>query len=106
MLTLHENGLGTVVQWDEVPGAQYYNLVRGKIRNLHESTDLFHLGPLNCLASATTQTSTVGSEDADVPARGEVFFYLGAYNDGLPSSYGTVSAAKERFAPPGQGSCD
>ncbi len=47
----------------------------------------------------------MGSEDTELPSHGEAFFYLVEYNDGLASGYGTESAAKERFAPPGQGSC-
>ncbi len=67
--------------------------------------EFFHLGQLTCIASSTTQTSTMGSGDIDVPGLGEAFFYLVEYNDGLSSGYGTESSAKERFAPPGQSNC-
>ena len=105
MIAAHEDGTGTVVEWSLVPGAFSYNVTRGEIKNLREMDEFFHLGQLTCIASTTTQTDTMGSEDPELPAMGEAFFYLVEYDDGLPSGYGTESAAKERFAPPGQSSC-
>jgi hypothetical protein len=105
MIASHENGTGLVLEWDEIPGALFYNAVRGRVSGLRDKLDFFHLGQLTCTASATTQTSTVGAEAAELPPPGESFFYLVEYNDGLASGYGTESAAKARFAPPGQGNC-
>ena len=105
MITTFESGAGTVTLWTEVPEALYYNVMRGEVSNLREFETSFHLGQLTCIASATTQTSTLGSEDRELPSLGEAFFYLVEYNDGRPSGYCTESAAKERFAPPGQSSC-
>ena len=62
-------------------------------------------GSLTCIAATTTQTSTAGLEDTSQPALGEGFFYLAAYADGSWSGYGTESAAKERFVPPGLDGC-
>ena len=103
MLWVTENGWGTVLTWDAVPGTSYYDVVRGELANIREKDEFYHMGQLACTASATTQTDTVGLEDPELPPSGETFFYLAEYNDGLPSGYGTVSAAKERFVPPGQG---
>ena len=105
MISAYENGVGTVVEWNEVQGAFSYNVIRGEVKNLKEKDEFFHLGQLTCIASTTTQLSTVGSEDPELPPVGEAFFYLVEYNDGLESGYGTESAAKPRFAPPGQGNC-
>jgi len=105
MIALHENGAGTVLQWDPVPGALFYNVVRGRVRELKDKQDFYHLGQLTCTAPAIAQPNTAGTEDSDLPAIGEAFFYLAEYNYGLAGGYGTESAAKERFAPPGQDSC-
>jgi len=105
MISAYENGIGTVAEWSEVPGALFYNVVRGEMNNLRETDEFIHLGQLTCIASTTTQLSTVGSEDPELPPVGEAFFYLVEYNDGLESGFGTESAAKPRFAPPGQGNC-
>lgn len=102
MLSARENEIGTVLIWDEVSGALFYNVVRGEVGNLKDLNGSYHLGSLTCIGSATTQMSTVGLEDGDLLPLGEGFFYLVAYDDGSPSGYGTESAAKERFVPPGQ----
>ena len=88
---------------DQYTGAILYNVVRGEVKNIRDLEAFFHLGPISCLT--TSQFSTEGSEDLELPPVGGAFFYLVEYNSGFPSGYGTVSAAKERFAPPGQGTC-
>jgi hypothetical protein len=105
MIWAFENGVGTVAEWSDVPGALFYNVVRGELKDIREKNNVFHLGQLTCIASATTQASTVGSEDPEIPPLGEAFFYLVEYNDGFSSGYGTESAFKPRFGPPGQGNC-
>ena len=105
MIAAYKNGTGLVLEWEQMPGASFYNAVRGRVRDLKNKLDFFHLGQLTCMVSATTQTDTSGSEDIELPAIREAFFYLLEYDDGLASGYGTESAAKERFAPPGQGNC-
>jgi hypothetical protein len=105
MVAAHKNGTGLVLEWDAISGALFYNAVRGRVSNLRDKLDFIHLGQLTCTAPSATRTSTMGSEDTEFPSPGEAFFYLVEYNDGLASGYGTESAAKERFAPPGQGAC-
>jgi hypothetical protein len=104
-LAVRETAAGTVVEWNEVPGAFFYNLVRGEVKNLRDAGDHYDLGPLACLAGGTTATNILGAEDTGLPPIGEAFFYLIEYNDGLASSYGTANAAKPRLAPPGPGNC-
>ncbi|MEE8111797.1 MAG: thrombospondin type 3 repeat-containing protein, partial [Acidobacteriota bacterium] len=79
LLTARENGLGTVVEWNRVPGALSYNVVRGELKNLQETEQHIHLGPLTCIASALTEPTTSGWEDPDLPPQGEAFFYLVEY---------------------------
>jgi hypothetical protein len=105
MMEIVENGSGTVVNWSEVPGALFYNVVRGELKKIREKDEVIHLGQLTCIASPTSQTNTMGSEDPENPPIGEAFFYLVEYNNGQSSGFGTESAAKERFAAPGQGNC-
>jgi hypothetical protein len=105
MLTVEENGSGTLVEWTEAPGAMHYNVIRGETKSLKDQDEFYHLGRLTCIASGLTDPTMAGMEDPDLPPVGEAFFYLVEYSDGQPSSYSSVSAAKPRFAPPGQGAC-
>ena len=97
--------LGTLVTWSQVTGASSYDVVRGELGGIKDLNGAYHLGSLTCIAAGTSQTSTAGLEDADQPALGEGFYYLAAYEDGSWSGYGTESAAKERFVPPGLDGC-
>lgn len=102
-ISTHQNSAGTVVEWLDVPGALFYNIVRGDVRKIHERDGSFHLGQLKCISAVSSQTSTVGFEDSELPVPGEAFFYLVEFDNGLPSGYGSESAAKTRFSSPGQG---
>jgi hypothetical protein len=104
MLRLSETASGTRAEWTPVAGALHYNLVRGNVKNLRDQGQAIDLGPLACLGAGITTTSSVGLEDPEIPAPGEAFFYLLEFDDGMSSSsFGTVSAAKERKVSPGQG---
>ena len=105
MLSLSETVSGTALDWSEVGGAFQYDVVRGDLRAIKNLNGTYHLGSLTCIAAGTSQISTAGQEDATQPALGKGFFYLAAYDDGSWSGYGTESAAKERFVPPGQDGC-
>ncbi len=87
---------GTVLDWSEVPGAFFYSVVRGDVRSLGETETSIDLGSVVCIETNSSAATTVGHEDGDLPAPGEAFFYLVAYNDGWESSYGTDTAAKPR----------
>jgi DNA-binding beta-propeller fold protein YncE len=88
---------GTVLEWGAVPGASTYDVARGRVSDLGESSDSFSLGALTFLARATQRTTTLGSEDREVPAVGEAFFYLVEYRGETTSGFGTASAAKPRL---------
>jgi cysteine-rich repeat protein len=94
---------GTVINWDEVPGALFYSVVRGDLRSLAETEAAITLGKVICIQPKFSAVTTVGHEDHDSPLVGEAFFYLVAYNDGWGSTYGTDSTAKPRV--PETGDC-
>ena len=105
MLSLSETISGTVLHWSEVGGTFSYDVVRGDLRAIKDLNGAYHLGSLDCIGAGISQPSTAGQDDAAQPVLGEGFFYLAAYDDGSWSGYGTESAAKERFVPPGQDGC-
>ena len=106
MITAHENSAGTLLEWNDVPGAQFYNVVRGKLGNLQDKNNSFHFGQVRCIASGLVTPATAGMEEPELPPLGEGFFYLVEYDDGRASSYGTMSAAKERFIPGEPSDCN
>jgi hypothetical protein len=105
VLEASQEQAGTVLAWEEIPGAWSYDVVRGDLANLRELTGSYRLGSLTCIASGATETSTAGLEDPQLPPLGQGFFYLAGYDDGRHSGYGTEGAAKDRFVPPGQEGC-
>jgi len=100
---LEENGYGTLLSWNVVPGAQSYNVIRGQLSSLRDADVVIDLGAVTCIEAASIDESTAGFEDPEHPSTGEVFFYLAEYFEGASSSYGTVSAAKPRAT--GTGDC-
>jgi subtilisin-like proprotein convertase family protein len=105
ILGVAETVPGTLVQWDAVPGAGSYSVIRGQVSGLREETHFINLGAVSCLAASTPALSIAGQEDAAIPALGEAFLYAAAYSDAAgSSSYGSVSAAKPRVT--GSGNCE
>ncbi len=102
-ITVDETLSGTRVLWQAVTGAGFYNVIRGTLSNIVETPETIDLGPVLCIEAGSVDTSTAGFEDAAVPAGQEIFIYLVEYDDGTPSSYGSVDAAKPRS--PGPGTC-
>jgi hypothetical protein len=102
LVSLRHTTAGTLVEWDEVAGARLYRVVRGAVGSLLDTGVVYDLGPVVCLASAITMTSTAGQEDDSVPSPGAAFFYLVEYDDGRPSGYGTGSAARDRVVSAGE----
>ena len=100
---LRETGGGTLVSWSEVPDAQSYDVIRGQLNNLVETDLVIGLGPVICIEPGSTDGSTAGSEDSDLPNPGHAYFYLVEYDDGTSSTYGTESTDKPRA--PGPGDC-
>ena len=105
MLLVEETAEGTLEMWDAVPGTLFYSVGRGEVLNLSDVGAHYDLGPLTCVITGSAAPNTIGAEDLDIPALGGIFFYLAAYDDGHHSGFGTESAAKERFVPPGQDGC-
>lgn len=94
---------GTVVSWADVPGALFYNVIRGALGHVRETGSTIRLGPVTCIESASLDTDTTSWEDPDLPDPGEIWFYLVEYNDGRPSTYGSVHASMPRV--PSSGEC-
>ena len=101
---VRENGRGTFLEWDPVPGTRFYNVSRGELRNLHETASTIDLGPVPCLDSHSQNANTWSKEDAGIPPEGEAFFYLVEYDEGWASGYGTEGVGKPRV--PGSGFCE
>jgi ELWxxDGT repeat protein len=103
-LAVDENSYGSVLSWGDVSGAPTYDVIRGDLSSLSETSAIINLGTVTCVMDNAIDPTTAGREDAAIPAVGEGFFYLVAYNDGTSSGYGTESAEKPRT--PGAGDCD
>jgi WD40 repeat protein len=101
-LSVETTGAGTLVRWNDVPGAMHYHVIRGQLDALHLSGEAVDLGAVECVESGSLDNMTAGLEDATVPAAGRAFFYLAEYHDGWQAtSYGTESAARPRIADSG-----
>lgn len=87
---------GTIVSWQPVPGAASYSVIRGLVRQLNDRGNSIELGPVICVEAKSLDTDTTDHEDMGAPPVAEAFFYLVAFDDGTPRSYGSVSAAKPR----------
>lgn len=96
-ISVAQTAAGTAVDWPVVPGASHYTVISGKLADLEQTTALIRLGSVRCIELESSDASTVGSEDANVPAPGEGYFYLVEYDDGAPSGWGTESAPKPRI---------
>jgi len=104
-LALSDSAFGTALSWNQVNGAQSYSVIRGHLSSILEQVNFINLGAVSCMASGTHAINTIGQEDTEVPAVGEVFFYAVAYNqNGDSSSYGAASATKPRVT--GSGGCE
>ena len=102
-LNVREDAAGTVVEWNHVPGALFYNVIRGELANMRDNGIAVDLGAVHCIEAGSLDLSTAGSEDAALPSPGRAFFYLAEYNDGWTSSYGQESVSRPRV--PGSGGC-
>ncbi len=103
-ILLKETGIGTEVWWNDVPGAESYDVIRGDLGNLTETAVVIDLGAVICVEADSADCDTQGSEDPTIPEQGEAFFYLVQYFDGTTSSYGTESSDMPRA--PGPGDCE
>jgi hypothetical protein len=104
IMSLWEKANGTTLEWSDVDGALFYNVIRGDLESVREIEAGIDLGAVSCVKAASVDSHTVGWEDDAVPGPGGAFFYLVEYFDGWNTSFGTASAAKERT--PLSGSCE
>ena len=102
-IALEQSASGTVVSWAVVPDAESYDVIRGELNNVVETDVVINLGPVVCIEANSTDESTLGWEDGELPGPGRAFFYVVEYYDGVSSTYGTESAGKPRA--PGSGDC-
>ncbi len=100
-LGIQETASGTVLTWEEIPGANSYSILRGTIGALTELPDIIDMGSVVCVESRSKDLTTVGEEDVEIPGPGEGFFYVGEYRDPHPSTYGSPDAPKPRAQGPG-----
>jgi hypothetical protein len=101
ILRMEESMSGTIVRWDPVPGARWYNVIVGDLaalRALPAADDSSSF----CVALGLSGLDTTGSEVNVDPDIGQAFFFLVEYDDGQefevdrPSGYGTESAPYDR----------
>jgi hypothetical protein len=102
-IVLEDSADGTLVSWAPVPGARWYDVIRGDLDTIVETGVVINLGTVVCIEANSTNESTHRQEDPDLPNPGQAFFYLVEFDDGISSSYGTESANKPRA--PGPGDC-
>ncbi len=102
-ISLRQDGAGTVVDWNSVAGALYYDVIRGRLSDIREGASEIKLGGVTCVEAGSLDTSNTGMEDSELPKPGEIFFYLVQFSDGWTSSYGEPSAGKPRVV--GSGGC-
>lgn len=92
---------GDTLSWSGVEGADGYDLVRGLVSNLATAGGATDLGPVTCVASGATATSTL---DPLHPAPGQALFYLFRVRwSGNLDLYGRASDGRERI--PAAGDC-
>jgi hypothetical protein len=98
LLSAQISGALMRLTWSPVPGAQDYQVVRGRIRNLQEMPEGIDLGALSCLSVRNDSTISLVSEDSETPLIGDAFFYVAAFRNGTTtSSFGSVFTGKPRL---------
>ena len=103
-IALEQSASGTVVSWAVVPDAEVYDVIRGELSNVVETGVVINLGTVVCIEANSTDESTQGWEDGELPQPGQAFFYVVEYYDGVSSTYGAESAGMPRA--PGPGDCE
>jgi hypothetical protein len=96
---------GLALEWNDVAGAFYYNVIRGDLANLHEAQNAIDLGVVTCVQEQAVEAGASGLDSDVSPEPGQVFFYLVEYFDGWNHcGYGTESVPKPRM--PNAGDCE
>ena len=98
----------TRVVWQPESGPVRYDIIRGFVASLHPGGgSTIDLGAVTCIENDSPDASTIGHEDATLPAAGQAFFYIYRGTQGInkgPGSWGTSSAGAPRV--PSTGSCN
>ncbi len=82
----------TVISWEPIAAAQYYDVVRGSLNQLSVDNQRIDLGETVCLETGSIDTATVDDLVPRTPEPGAGWFYLVQFTDGITeSSYGTPS---------------
>jgi len=95
MVSLEGDGTPVMAHlyWNEVSGAQSYDVIQGDLAEVSESNGEIRLGPVHVLASGQTGASYSEGPSRATPAMGRVFFYLVQYREGQTvSGWGTESS--------------
>jgi hypothetical protein len=101
-----DGAASTLVSWQPVHQAQHFDIIRGSLDQFRVTGSNLDLGAVICLATNSTDDSTVGREDAAVPEPSKAFFYLVQFYDGImESSYGEPSSSKARVLGAGSQGC-
>jgi hypothetical protein len=103
-LQVDQTPAGTLVQWNDLPQAASYDVIRGSLENVAPAGPLIGLGPVVCIEASSPDESTAGDEDGAVPDPGGAFFYLVQHDHGAGQVYGAASSG--RLRKPGSGDCD
>jgi|GEM_PF-2234979 len=99
VLSAQSSGALMSLTWSPVPGAQDYQVARGRIRNLQEMPEGIVLGAVSCLSVRDDSAISLVSEDSETPPIGDAYFYVAAFRNGtIPSSFGSVFAGKPRLS--------
>lgn len=97
-------GTATILEWQPVPPAAHYDVIRGDLAELIQDYCALDLGAVVCLRNDTPATDTSANPDTVVPGVGQAFFYLVRYEDTLgPRPYGTSTQGS--FRTPSSGGC-
>ena len=86
------------------PLATSYDFVRGDLVELSESAAGVDVGTVVCLENDSTDRTTIGDEDIEIPAPGQGFFYLARFN-ASPGSGSYGGSTQNRDREPSAGDC-
>jgi len=101
------DGEGKFFEWNVIPGAVDYDVIRGNLGDLFDDGATVRLGSVKCVEADSTDTTTAGGTDPPNPDNkkphlGTGFFYLARFNDGLgDKTYGFTRDGHERVVDAG-----
>ncbi len=66
-IALEQSASGTLVFWPAVSGAESYDVIRGELNNIVETSVVINLGTVVCIEANSTDENTLGWEDGELP---------------------------------------